>query len=165
MPILYFGSYILIVCLVIVCDQLTKLWILHNFQLYEVREVIPDFFNLVYVVNTGAAFSMLADVDSPWRHYFFLFIGLGAVLGLTVYTYTLRKEHFLHMVGLACIVGGALGNLIDRVSYGYVVDFLDVYVGGYHWPAFNVADSAICVGVVLYMTMTLLAGNKEKKQK
>lgn len=160
MNILY---YFVIVVLVIVSDQLTKLWIVNNFKLYDVREVIPGFFNIIYVVNTGAAFSMFADVDSPWRHYFFVIIGLVAIVGLSYFTYTLRKEHSLFAIGLGLIAGGAIGNLIDRLYYGHVVDFLDVYVKGYHWPAFNVADSAICVGAVLYLVMTLLQARQEKE--
>ena len=159
----YWISYIALVVLVVVGDQATKLWVLDNFHLYEVREIFPNFFNLVYVVNTGAAFSMLADVESPLRHYFFLIIGLGASAGLTYLAHTLRRDHPLYMVSMALIVGGALGNVIDRCLYGHVVDFLDFYWGNYHWPAFNLADSAICIGVGIYMLLTFLAPPEEKK--
>lgn len=161
MNVLY---YFAIVALVIVSDQLTKLWIVNNFQLYEVREVISGFFNIIYVVNTGAAFSMLADVDSPWRHYFFVTIGLVAIVGLSYFSYTLRKEHSMFAIGLGLIAGGAVGNLIDRLYYGHVVDFLDVYVKNHHWPAFNVADSAICIGTALYLIMTLSQARQEKEK-
>ncbi len=154
--------YYIIVLVVIACDQLTKIWILHAFQLYEVKEVIPGLFNLVYVTNSGAAFSMLAGVNSPWRHYFFLAVGLVACIGLTVAYYRFRKGHGGYGIALALIAGGALGNLIDRLRYGSVVDFLDFYLGEHHWPAFNVADSAICVGAVLFLVVNILEERKNK---
>ncbi|WP_228723384.1 signal peptidase II [Desulfosediminicola flagellatus] len=152
--------YFVLAALVIVADQLTKLMILNSFHLYESREVIPGFFNLVYVTNPGAAFSLFADIDSPWRHYFFLGIGLVAVVGLTIGYFAIRKEHKWYMPAFACIAGGAAGNLIDRVRFGSVVDFLDVYVGKYHWPAFNIADSAICIGAAIFITISLLQSKK-----
>lgn len=155
--------YTIIVLAVIAADQLTKLWILRVFELYQVKEIIPGFFNLVYVTNTGAAFSMLAGVDSPWRHYFFLAIGIAACLGLSIAAYRFRADHKGYMVGLALIAGGAIGNLIDRLRYGSVVDFLDFYFGSYHWPAFNVADSAICVGAVLFLLVNILEERKNAR--
>ncbi|KGO35631.1 peptidase A8 [Desulfobulbus sp. Tol-SR] len=152
--------YSLVVLLAVVLDQVTKLWILRSFELYESREIIPGLFNLVYVTNPGAAFSFLADVDSPWRHSFFLGIGLFASIGLTLYYYKLRAAHRAYAVALGLIVGGALGNLIDRLRFGSVVDFLDFHLAGHHWPAFNVADSAICVGAVLFLITSFI---EEKK--
>jgi signal peptidase II len=156
-----------IVCIVgaIVLDQLTKAWIVSYLQLYESVEIIPGFFNLVYVTNTGAAFSMLANVDSPWRHYFFLAIGLIAMVGLTVAYWKLRKVSKYYSLALALIAGGAAGNLIDRVRFGAVIDFLDFYVNRYHWPAFNVADSAICVGAGLFLIVNIFeVRNQEVKE-
>lgn len=152
--------YFVLATLIIIADQVTKFLILNSFHLYESREIIPGFFNLVYVTNTGAAFSLLADVDSPWRHYFFLGIGLTAVIGLTVGYFVIRKEHRWYAPAFALIAGGAAGNLIDRVRFGAVIDFLDVYVGKYHWPAFNVADSAICVGAAIFIGISLLQSKK-----
>ena len=154
--------YPLVVVLAVVLDQLTKLWIVRSFELYESREIIPGLFNLVYVTNTGAAFSFLADVDSPWRHYFFLGIGLVATIGLTIYYYRLRAAHRAYAVALGLVVGGALGNLIDRLRLGSVVDFLDFHLAGHHWPAFNVADSAICVGAVLFLIISFVTEQKRK---
>lgn len=155
-------GYFLIIAAVIAADQATKGLVLQSFRLYDSQEVIPGFFNLVYVQNTGAAFSMLADVDSPWRHYFFLGIGTIALVGLTIAHFKLRKDHRLYSVALALIAGGAAGNLVDRVRLGAVVDFLDFYVGRYHWPAFNVADSAICLGAALFLIINVLeTRNKE----
>lgn len=142
-------GYLAVIVGAVLADQLTKAWILDAFTLYESREIIPGFFNLVYVTNSGAAFSMLASVDSPWRHYFFLGVGAVAVIGLTIAYWKLRRTNRFYPVGLALIAGGAVGNLIDRIRFGSVVDFLDFYVGKYHWPAFNIADSAICVGAAL----------------
>ena len=158
-------SYFLLVSVIIILDQLSKLWVMSSFQLYESREVIPGFFNLVYVTNTGAAFSMFADVDSPWRHYFFLGIGIAAVVGLTAGYIIYRKDSPLYLLSFGCVAGGAAGNLIDRVRWGSVVDFLDVYVGSYHWPAFNVADSAICIGAGVFILISILESKKEKKEK
>ncbi len=145
---------------VVFVDQLSKLWIMATFSLHEQQDIIPGFFNLVYVVNTGAAFSILADVDSPWRHYFFLIIGCIAVVGLTIAYMKFKVENTFYYLPIGLIVGGALGNMIDRIRFGSVVDFLDFYFGNYHWPAFNVADSAICVGAVLFIGMNYLDSKK-----
>lgn len=156
--------YFLVVVSTIAVDQLTKQWVLNSFQLYEAREVIPGFFNLVYVTNTGAAFSMLANVDSPWRHYFFLTIGILAVTGLTAGYFIYRRENSWYLPAFALVAAGAAGNLIDRVRHGAVVDFLDFHVAGYHWPAFNVADSAICVGAGVFILISILESKKQKKR-
>ena len=157
-------TYFIFAVVTVIADQLTKSWVLSSFQLYESREVIPDFFNLVYVTNTGAAFSMLADVNSAWKHYFFLGIGGVAVIGLTIARFRMRKENSLYGVALALICGGAVGNLIDRIRFGSVVDFLDFHLAGYHWPAFNIADSAICVGAGLFLVVNILESRKQKKE-
>lgn len=156
-------AYIFVIAGVIVADQLSKLWIVDLFQLYESREIIPGFFNLVYVVNTGAAFSFLADVQSAWKHYFFLGIGVIAIVALSLIYRQLKEENSLYFFPIGLIVGGAIGNLIDRVRLGSVVDFLDFYFGNYHWPAFNVADSAICVGAAMFIVMNFLGSTKTKK--
>lgn len=156
--------YFLISTLVIVTDQVTKQWVLNNFALYEAREIIPGFFNLVYVTNSGAAFSMLADVDSPWRHYFFLTVGLLAVVGLTVAYFIYRKENSWYLPAFSLVVGGAAGNLIDRLRHGVVIDFLDFHAAGYHWPAFNVADTAICIGAGVFILISIFDA-KSKKQR
>ncbi|MGB3212675.1 MAG: signal peptidase II [Desulforhopalus sp.] len=157
--------YFIVLIATVVADQLTKTLILDSFYLYESREIIPGFFNLVYVTNSGAAFSILADVDSPWRHYFFLGIGTAALIGLSVAYWKLRKVNILYSWPLALIAGGAVGNLIDRVRFGAVIDFLDFYVGRYHWPAFNVADSAICVGAGLFLFINIFETRIQKLRK
>lgn len=157
-------AYIILITCVVVADQLSKLWIMDVFQLYESREIIPGLFNLVYVVNKGAAFSILADVESPWRHYFFLIVGCIAIVGLTIAYMKFKVENKYYYLPIGLIVGGAIGNMIDRIRFGSVVDFLDFYFRGYHWPAFNVADSAICVGAVLFIAMNYLDSKNIKTE-
>jgi signal peptidase II len=150
--------------LVIIVDQLTKLWIMNNFALHEQQNIIPGFFNLVYVTNTGAAFGFLAG-DKTWLRQT-SFIGVAIVaLGVIFFAYgQLKKQGRLFVYALGLIAGGAVGNLIDRLRFGSVVDFLDFYLGSYHWPAFNAADSAISVGVGLFLLGTLLQHFRESKQ-
>ncbi len=155
-------TYFIVIATVVFLDQLTKAWVLTSFQLYESKEVIPGLFNLVYVTNSGAAFSILADVNSIWTHYFFLGVGAVAVVGLTVARFRMRKENRMYGVALALICGGAVGNLIDRLRFGSVVDFLDFYLNGYHWPAFNIADSAICIGAGIFLIVNIFEVRKKK---
>jgi signal peptidase II len=134
--------------LVILLDQLSKAWISSHF-IYGESLDITRFFNLVLAHNQGAAFSFLNDAGG-WQRWFFSVI---AVVASAWIIWLLRKhiEQKLFCFGLAMILGGALGNLIDRVAYGYVVDFLDFYWNAYHFPAFNLADSAITCGVALLL--------------
>ncbi|MBT8329861.1 MAG: signal peptidase II [Desulfofustis sp.] len=154
--------YFIILLVLLGLDQLSKYLILSLLDLYEVRPLIPGFFNLVYVTNKGAAFSMFASVDSPLRHYFFVTVNSAAFLGLTIAAWKMSGQHLLYRVSFAMIGAGAVGNLIDRLRFGAVIDFLDFYVGSYHWPAFNVADSAIFVGVALLFVMNVIEMKKEK---
>ncbi len=148
------GSYItlfVLAGLIAVLDQFTKWLVVTRFHLHEIVEVIPGFFNFTYLHNKGAAFGLLANADPSWRVYFFVGVSvLALVFVLFVY------QHYRHLgscyvLAFSGIAGGAVGNLIDRVRYGSVVDFLDFYYAGWHWPAFNVADSAIVVGVTIFM--------------
>jgi len=128
-------------------DQASKLAIDASMRLFESIPLIP-FFNLTYVHNTGAAFSLLSEAGG-WQRW--LFTGLAITMSsfICVWLLRLKAHETLMAVALALILGGAIGNLIDRIAYGYVIDFLDVYYQNRHWPAFNIADSAICVGVAL----------------
>jgi signal peptidase II len=139
--------YLLLALVILVLDQLSKAWVLSVFQLHEVMPVLPVF-NLTLVFNEGAAFSFLSDAGG-WQRWFF--VGLASVisLGLLVWLLRLKANERLTGVALAMILGGALGNLVDRVRMGKVVDFLDFYWQSWHWPAFNLADSAITIGVIL----------------
>lgn len=152
-------KYFMTVLLVVIFDQVTKALIVASFSLYDMREIIPGFFNLVYVTNPGAAFSMLAKVDSIWRHYFFVTIGIFAVAGISWYAWKIVSDQW-QTLALGLICGGALGNLIDRVRFGAVVDFLDFYIGNYHWPAFNIADSAICLGAAVFLLVSFVNDKK-----
>jgi signal peptidase II len=133
--------------LVIIFDQLTK-WLMSNWlDLYQTVAVVP-YFNLTLAHNYGAAFSFLASAGG-WQRWFFTLLAVVVSIVLIVWMKRLKAQARLEAISLALILGGAIGNVIDRVLHGYVIDFLDVYVGSYHWPAFNIADSAICVGAVL----------------
>jgi len=132
-------------------DQWSKQLVRENLALHEAREVIPGFFNLVHIENTGVAFGLFAGLAAPLRHVFFLAVALAAVVILffAFRHFVTQGRVFAHALGL--IGGGAVGNLVDRVRLGAVTDFLDLYVKGFHWPAFNLADSAITVGVALFL--------------
>ena len=141
--------YLSITVAVIVLDAWTKWVVSTHIDTHEAITVIPEFFQLVHVRNTGAAFGIGANAESRVVPLL-LNLGAIAVFGLVV-VYALRSAVSDRVLqsGLHLILGGAIGNLLDRFRLGYVVDFLDVYVGQHHWPAFNVADSAICVGIAL----------------
>jgi signal peptidase II len=148
--------------IVIVLDQFTKYLVLQRFSLHESVPVIPGFFNLTYVRNPGAAFGILAGAHGAWRTVFFVTVSLVA---LAVIVTLVRKTHDrLPLVAFALIGGGAVGNLIDRVRSGEVVDFIEWYYRSYHWPAFNIADSAITVGVVLLAVDMLFPGKQEARE-
>jgi signal peptidase II len=134
---------------VLALDQASKFWIQQAFEPYQSLEVLP-IFNLVLVFNTGAAFSFLGDAGG-WQRWFF--IGLALVVSLVLLVWLRRLEETERVTGwgLALVLGGAVGNLIDRVLLGHVVDFLDFHWAGWHWPAFNVADMAITCGVALLL--------------
>ena len=129
-------------------DQASKVWAVRNLPLFELREIVPGFFGLVHVRNTGVAFSLLSNLDPGWVHPFLILatvLAMGAVLAYIAYLPCRGAAP----VGLGLILGGAIGNLIDRARLGYVVDFIDLYWRNHHWPTFNVADAGISVGIVL----------------
>ena len=146
------------------CDQASKLWILNNFALYDSWVIVPGFFNLTFLRNTDVAFGMLAGQPAWWRQLFFVGVAAIALVVILVMHRKLGQKNRWYSVSLAMIGGGALGNLIDRLLYGSVVDFLDVYIGRHHWPAFNVADSAITVGVGLFLLTQFLEDREEKRK-
>src|SRR6478752_6200942 len=129
-------------------DQLSKQQIMQTMRLHESIPVIPNLFSLTYIRNPGAAFGLLAGSSDAFRMVFFGVTSLFALALLGTILYRLPERDWVGQLSIAGILGGAIGNLIDRLRYGEVIDFLDVYVDTYHWPAFNVADSAISVGVV-----------------
>ena len=154
------ARWYLLAAAVVLADQLTKWLVLGAFRPGEVRELTP-FFNLVLVFNKGAAFSFLAGAGG-WQTPLLAGFALLAsvIVGVLIWRNTGKR---LFCLGLALILGGALGNLIDRVRFGQVVDFLDVHALGWHWPAFNVADSGICVGAVLLIVESFLGDEKPKR--
>jgi signal peptidase II len=135
--------------LAVILDQGSKLAIAGSMKLYESIQIIP-FFRLTYVHNTGAAFSFLSEAGG-WQRWFFAGLALAISAVIAVWLTRLKKHETMLAVALALILGGAVGNLIDRLAYGYVIDFLDVYYESWHWPAFNIADSAITLGVMLML--------------
>ncbi len=141
--------YLAVTAAVILLDLWTKWLIVKRLDLHQAIPIIPNFFQLVHVRNTGAAFGIGANADS--RIIPLLLNGGAIAVFCVVVVYALRSAvtDRLLQTGLHLILGGAIGNLLDRFRFGYVVDFLDVYVGTKHWPAFNVADSAICIGIAL----------------
>jgi signal peptidase II len=142
-------TFYIIALTITLVDQILKFYVQASLRLGQVVPVIPGFFNLTYVMNPGAAFGFLSGAPAAIRHPLFTAISIFAVLFIIYYRARHRQLRLLPSVALACILGGAVGNLIDRLRLGMVVDFLDFYYGVNHWPAFNVADSAITIGVAL----------------
>ncbi len=140
---------------VVVFDQLSKWWVMASFALYESRPVVGGLFSLTYVQNTGAAFGLLAGPPVWWRQFFFVLVAVAAMVVLVGAYRHYRRRGWLYGAAIGCIGGGAVGNLIDRLRFGAVVDFLDFYVKTHHWPAFNIADSAITVGVGCFLLASL----------
>ena len=137
--------------LVIIIDQITKALILNFMPLYSSIEVVPGFFSLTHIHNPGGAFGFMSNQSSSFINTIFLFV-ISLAICLIFYLYkNTPKKHALLATGFALIFGGAIGNMIDRIRLGKVVDFLDIYIGNFHWPAFNVADSAIFVGIVIFL--------------
>jgi len=140
-------KYLTISAAIIGLDQVTKWLMVSWLALYETVAIMP-YFNLTMAHNHGAAFSFLAQAGG-WQRWFFTVLALVISTVLVVWLAKLKPEAKLEAISLSLVIGGAIGNVIDRIYYGYVIDFLDVYIGNSHWPAFNVADAAICIGAVL----------------
>jgi signal peptidase II len=136
-----------IAAIVILLDQVTKITIKKTLAYGQVHP-ITSFFNLTLAFNKGAAFSFLA-AESGWQRYLFTALGIGAALFI-IYLLKRNSGQLMFCWALSLILGGALGNVIDRLAYGHVIDFLDFHVNNWHWPAFNLADSAICIGAALF---------------
>lgn len=132
---------------VVLADQVTKWMIKASLSLYQQIVVIKHFFNITYILNPGGAFGFFANQSPEIRKFIFLFLSSVVALFILWFYRQCAREYLFLSVGLALIFGGAVGNLIDRFRFGKVIDFLDFYVGSYHWPAFNIADSAISIGM------------------
>jgi signal peptidase II len=146
--------------LAVILDQASKLVVDNSMQLYESIPLMP-YFSLTYVHNTGAAFSFLSEAGG-WQRWFFAALALIISVVLSVWLARLQKHETLLACALSLVLGGAIGNLIDRLAYGYVIDFLDIYYNNWHWPAFNIADSAITVGVGLMLAESFGFGGLKK---
>ena len=154
-------SFLWLSAVAFLLDLLTKYIVVQKFDLYESVNVLPVF-NLTYVRNYGAAFSFLADHDG-WQKYFFILLAMGISLMLAYFMKKNRADQTLQNAAYALIIGGALANMVDRVYNGFVVDFFDFYWDIYHYPVFNVADIAICIGAVL-LALDAFKGDKNKQK-
>lgn len=148
-------AQIVVALALVVLDQIVKAMVRSRLMLHESVTVIPGLFDLTRVHNTGAAYGFLDGVDFPFKTALLACVATAALVGLTLYAAKLDRNQVLTRAGLTLVIGGAAGNLIDRVTAGYVLDFIDLYRGDWHFWAFNVADSAITIGVVL-MILELL---------
>lgn len=146
---------LVITVLIVVADQATKEWVRSVFGLGDSRELIAGFFSFTYVRNTGAAWGMMGG-QNTWLSL--LSIVMLAVM--VIFRRSFLSDTTVHRSALGLMLGGIIGNLLDRVRLGFVTDFLDVYIGSHHWPAFNIADAAICTGVGLYMLTSFRANQK-----
>jgi len=156
--------FLLTAPVLIVIDQITKVYIDSSMALHDSLPVIPGFFSITYVRNPGAAFGFLADASPLFRSIFFLGISAAAIGLILYYIHKSRHDEPFLIFALSLILSGAVGNFIDRARFGEVIDFLDVYIGSHHWPAFNVADSAISVGaVILIIEMFRRRSGKDEK--
>ena len=155
-------NYLWISLLVFVGDQLTKAHVAANFSYQTAIPVIAGFARLVRVENRGIAFGMFADSGSPVASRALILISAAALVLIIALLWQNQPSAKVTNVGLALILGGAAGNLVDRLTRGHVIDFIDVYVGSYHWPAFNVADSAITMGAMA-LVWDMLAGRRPAK--
>jgi len=155
--------HFLIAAVVLMFDRLSKVLIQHTISLHDSIQVVPYFFRLTNVQNPGAAFGLGAESASEWTSSMLIAFSIAALIVVSALLW--RNSHRISStgIGLALIMGGALGNLWDRVVYGQVVDFLDFYVSTYHWPAFNIADSAIVMGALLLVTEILFSKSPEEQ--
>lgn len=142
-------SLVIAVLVIVVLDQATKAMIGASIPMYESVTIIPGLLDFTHVRNTGAAFGLLNTTDLPMKSFVMILMAIVAIVAIGAYGATLRADENVARAGLSLVLGGALGNLIDRARLGYVLDFVDVYSGHWHFWAFNVADAAISVGAVL----------------
>ncbi len=147
---------------VVIIDQATKALVVNTVKLSDAIELLP-ILDIVYLENTGAAFSILAQAGG-WQRWFFIVLALGVSLALMVWLRRIRSEQILLAVGLSLVLGGALGNVIDRVMHGFVVDFIYFHWGPHYFPAFNVADTAISIGAGCLLLDAFKESGQKKKE-
>jgi len=143
--------------IVVLLDQVSKWFMVAQLEPYQAHSVIPGFLDLVLVKNKGMAFGILGQSRSHVAAYLLMGATLAAILVIVVFFWRARRDQKWLTVGLALILGGAVGNLVDRIRLGFVIDFLDFSIKGYHWPAFNLADSAVTMGT-LWLLLNLVLG-------
>ena len=160
----FYFNLALIVGIIWALDQITKFFIRAHVHPYKIYSIIPGLFNIIYVQNRGAIFGLFANTSHHFRTPFFYAVTIGAIFIIFALLFAMEEHQWLTKLGMTLILGGALGNFTDRVCFGQVTDFLDFYIGRHHWPAFNVADSAITIGifVVLIDTFRDMFRNKEE---
>ena len=139
------------ILVLVVFDQWTKYYIVSNFNLYQSKPIIENFFHLTYITNDGMAFGL----DFPGGSFLFNLVSISLTVFLGWYYWQERNSNIILRISLLCILAGAIGNLIDRVLFGTVVDFFDFMIGGYHWYVFNIADSSVTVGMFLYIYFSI----------
>jgi signal peptidase II len=154
--------HIIIATLIVLCDRMTKWLVAEKIALSDSIDVIPGVFRLTHVQNQGAAFGLFADYPSEWKVAMLILFSVAALAVVSALLWKNGNAMNTTAIALSLVFGGALGNLWDRVVSGRVIDFLDFYVGSHHWPAFNIADSAIVVGALLLLSEIFLAPQEEK---
>lgn len=155
--------YLWLTVLMVILDQITKLWVAAEFELYESRVIIDGLFNFTYVHNYGAAFSFLSD-GGGWQRWFFTVIAVAISAVLLIWLRRNPVSFWRQNLSFALILSGAIGNVADRMMYGYVIDFLDVHYQGWHWPAFNIADMAITIGAALMLLEAFVDNRRDDER-
>jgi len=145
--------------IILLLDQVSKWMVVTHIEAHQTLSVIPGFFSLVLVKNRGMAFGIFSQTRSGFYYYFLLLTTIGAIGVILFSFFWIKSSKKWLTVGLSLILGGAVGNLVDRLRLGYVIDFLDFFLKGYHWPAFNVADSAVTVGT-FWLLFNIIQGRK-----
>lgn len=157
--------FLLTALVVIMLDQVSKFIIAATIGHYDSIPVIGGFFNLVHVRNRGMAFGLMNRPDADISLYFLIAVTIIAVLLIIIWSFRLKHDERGLLLGLSLILGGAVGNLIDRIRLREVIDFLDVYIGSYHWPAFNIADSAITIGAIWIAVYIIFFSRPDAEEK
>jgi len=147
---------------VLLLDQISKWLAINHLEPNQILSIIPGFFNLVFVKNRGMAFGILSQSRSGFSYYFLIATTIIAIGVILFFSYWAKRKEKWLPIGLSLILGGAIGNLVDRVRLGYVIDFLDFFLKGYHWPAFNVADSGVTAGT-FWLLINIIAGKNLKE--
>src|SRR5712692_11772080 len=154
--------HLLIAAIVVIVDRLTKAVVADRISLHDSVDVVPGLFRLTHVQNQGAAFGLFSDSPSEWKVAMLILFSLAALAVVSALLWKNGNALNATAIALSLVFGGALGNLWDRVASGRVIDFLDFYMGSHHWPAFNIADSAIVVGALLLLREIFMAPQEEK---